>query len=89
MRVAKGVASDVEKRHPVEEQTQRGHFYGFGDPDHVPSILQNITAQRYLGSWVLVLWFVIIALVVLRVCSGVELYYNTSIAGRFFRKQWK
>lgn len=26
------------------------HFYGHGDPDHVPSILQNITAQRYLGE---------------------------------------
>ncbi|CAM9998838.1 unnamed protein product, partial [Hapterophycus canaliculatus] len=24
------------------------HFYGYGDPDHVPSILQNITAQRYI-----------------------------------------
>lgn len=34
----------------TEESVQRGHFYGYGDPDHVPSILQNITAQRYIGE---------------------------------------
>eukprot|EP00752_Nemacystus_decipiens_P006212 g5604.t1 len=32
----------------TEEDVQRGHFYGYGDPNHVPSILQNITAQRYI-----------------------------------------
>ncbi|CAN0151765.1 unnamed protein product, partial [Ectocarpus sp. 12 AP-2014] len=30
----------------TEDEVQRRHFYGYGDPDHVPSILQNITAQR-------------------------------------------
>lgn len=40
---AAGVAS-------TEDGVQRRHFYGFGDPDHVPSILQNITAQRYIGE---------------------------------------
>ncbi|CAM9423206.1 unnamed protein product, partial [Ectocarpus sp. 8 AP-2014] len=32
----------------TEDEVQRRHFYGYGDPDHVPSILQNITAQRYI-----------------------------------------
>ncbi|CAM9625132.1 unnamed protein product [Pylaiella littoralis] len=32
----------------TEEEFQRGHFYGYGDPDHVPSILQNITQQRHI-----------------------------------------
>eukprot|EP00904_Undaria_pinnatifida_P012423 jgi/Undpi1/8310/HiC_scaffold_25.g10779.m1 len=32
----------------VEDGWQRKHFYGYGDPDHVPSILQKITEQRYL-----------------------------------------
>lgn len=34
----------------TDEGVQRRHFYGYGDPDHVPSILQNITAQRYTGE---------------------------------------
>lgn len=34
----------------TEEEVQRRHFYGYGDPNHVPSILQNITAQRYIGE---------------------------------------
>lgn len=29
---------------------QDAHFYGFGDPDHIPSTLQNITTQRYKGE---------------------------------------
>lgn len=80
MRVAKGVSSDVEKRHPVEEQTQRGHFFGFGDPDHVPSILQNITTQRYLGSWIVeVCYHSINSVARLFTGGGVVLSY-----GRFF-----
>lgn len=35
----------------VEDGWQRKHFYGYGDPDHVPSILQKITEQRYLGEF--------------------------------------
>lgn len=34
----------------TEDEVQRRHFFGYGDPDHVPSILQNITAQRYIGE---------------------------------------
>ncbi|CAM9910180.1 unnamed protein product [Choristocarpus tenellus] len=30
-----------------KELEQRGHLYGYGDPNHKPSILQEITAQRY------------------------------------------
>ena len=37
------------------DSKQRAHFYGHGDPDHVPSILQNITAQRYEGGYAPVL----------------------------------
>lgn len=32
------------------DRAQRGHFYGYGDPDHTPSILQTITSQRYKGT---------------------------------------
>ncbi|KAG5180335.1 indole-3-glycerol phosphate synthase-domain-containing protein [Tribonema minus] len=31
----------------AREQQQRGHFLGFGDPNHKPSILQQITEKRY------------------------------------------
>lgn len=32
-----------------DSRSQKGHFYGDGDPNHKPSILQNITEQRYSG----------------------------------------
>lgn len=35
----------------LRDSTQCRHFYGYGDPDHVPSILQEITAQRYRGRF--------------------------------------
>lgn len=39
------------------ETAQKGHFYGHGDPDHKPSILQKITAQRYRGTFSAGLYF--------------------------------
>ncbi|CAM9309235.1 unnamed protein product, partial [Discosporangium mesarthrocarpum] len=34
-------------RKNVDADEERRHFYGYGDPNHKPSILQNIAAQRY------------------------------------------
>lgn len=34
----------------VDDSSQRGHFFGFGESNHKPSILQIITAQRYKGG---------------------------------------
>lgn len=36
--------------HLPQDRPECAHLYGYGDPDHVPSTLQNITAQRYLGA---------------------------------------
>lgn len=33
--------------HNDDDAAKRGHLHGFGVPDHKPSILQTITAQRY------------------------------------------
>ncbi|CAM9539889.1 unnamed protein product [Chrysoparadoxa australica] len=39
--------TSLEENRLDEEQFERGHMYGYGDPSHSPSILQKITTQRY------------------------------------------